>query len=235
MRKVLSLNSSWSFTKVNVGFENLHNSELEAVNVPHTWNNLDGQDGGADYYRGTCWYLKKLGKIELAEDEVAYLEFEGVQSIVDLYFNGNKVAHHEGGFSTWRVNVTDLLNDENELVLSVDNDHNDRVYPQMADFTFYGGIYRPVNLIITNKQHFDLDFYGAPGVAVTPVVDGNNANVKVDAYVTNHDGAILVATLLNNEGKEVLTKTSEKLSFDFVIENVHLWDGVEDPYLYTLK
>ena len=235
MRKVLSLNSSWNFTKENVGFENLNLANLELVNVPHTWNNLDGQDGGADYYRGTCWYSKKLGKIELAEDEVAYLEFEGVQSIVDLYFNGNKVAHHEGGFSTWRVNVTDLLNDENELVLSVDNDHNDRVYPQMADFTFYGGIYRPVNLIITNKQHFDLDFYGAPGVAVTPVVEGNNANVKVDAYVTNHDGALLVATVLNAEGEVVLTKTSEKLTFDFVIENVHLWDAVEDPYLYTLK
>ena len=235
MRKVLNLNSSWYFTKENVGFKKLHKADLTLVDVPHTWNNLDGQDGGADYYRGTCWYSKKLGKIELAADEVAYIEFEGVQSIVDCYFNGKLVAHHEGGFSTWRVNVTDLLDGENELVLSVDNADNDRVYPQMADFTFYGGIYRPVNLIITNKQHFDLDFYGAPGVAVTPVVDGANANVKVDAYVTNHDGALLVATVLNNEGEVVLTKTSEKLSFDFVLENVHLWDGVEDPYLYTLK
>ena len=73
MRKVLSLNSSWNFTKENVGFENLNSANLELVNVPHTWNNLDGQDGGADYYRGTCWYSKKLGKIELAEDEVAQI------------------------------------------------------------------------------------------------------------------------------------------------------------------
>ena len=113
MRKLLNLNQNWQFTKVNVGFDNIKNSELETVNVPHTWNALDGQDGGADYYRGTCWYLKNLGKITLAENEVAYLEFEGVQSIVDLYFNGKKVAHHEGGFSTWRVNITDLLNDVN--------------------------------------------------------------------------------------------------------------------------
>ena len=235
MRKLLNLNQNWQFTKVNVGFDNIKNSELETVNVPHTWNALDGQDGGADYYRGTCWYLKNLGKITLAENEVAYLEFEGVQSIVDLYFNGKKVAHHEGGFSTWRVNITDLLNDVNEVILSVDNSENDYVYPQMADFTFYGGIYRPVNLIIVNEEHFDLDFYGGPGIAVTPVVNGENCDVHVDCYVTNHSDSVIEAKVINQEGNVVLEKVSNNLAFDFEIKNVHLWDGIVDPYLYTLE
>ena len=235
MRKLLNLNQNWQFTKINVGFDNIKNSELETVNVPHTWNALDGQDGGADYYRGTCWYLKNLGKITLAENEVAYLEFEGVQSIVDLYFNGKKVAHHEGGFSTWRVNITDLLNDVNEVILSVDNSENDYVYPQMADFTFYGGIYRPVNLIIVNAEHFDLDFYGGPGIAVTPVVNGENCDVHVDCYVTNHSDSVIEAKVIDQEGNVVLEKVSNNLSFDLVINNVHLWDGIVDPYLYTLE
>ena len=235
MRKLLNLNQNWQFTKINVGFDNIKNSELETVNVPHTWNALDGQDGGADYYRGTCWYLKNLGKITLAENEVAYLEFEGVQSIVDLYFNGKKVAHHEGGFSTWRVNITDLLNDVNEVILSVDNSENDYVYPQMADFTFYGGIYRPVNLIIVNAEHFDLDFYGGPGIAVTPVVNGENCDVHVDCYVTNHSDSVIEAKVIDQEGNVVLEKVSNDLAFDLVINNVHLWDGIVDPYLYTLE
>ena len=235
MRKLLNLNQNWQFTKINVGFDNIKNSELETVNVPHTWNALDGQDGGADYYRGTCWYLKNLGKIDLAENEVAYLEFEGVQSIVDLYFNGKKVAHHEGGFSTWRVNITDLLNDVNEVILSVDNSENDYVYPQMADFTFYGGIYRPVNLIIVNAEHFDLDFYGGPGIAVTPVVNGEYCDVHVDCYVTNHSDSVIETKVINQEGNVILEKVSNNLSFDFEIKNVHLWDGIVDPYLYTLE
>ena len=235
MRKLLNLNQNWQFTKVNVGLDSIKNSELETVNVPHTWNALDGQDGGADYYRGTCWYLKNLGKITLAENEVAYLEFEGVQSIVDLYFNGKKVAHHEGGFSTWRVNITDLLNDVNEVILSVDNSENDYVYPQMADFTFYGGIYRPVNLIIVNAEHFDLDFYGGPGIAVTPVVNGENCDVHVDCYVTNHSDSVIEAKVIDQEGNVVLEKVSNDLAFDLVINNVHLWDGIVDPYLYTLE
>ena len=235
MRKLLNLNQNWQFTKVNVGLDSIKNSELETVNVPHTWNALDGQDGGADYYRGTCWYLKNLGKITLAENEVAYLEFEGVQSIVYLYFNGKKVAHHEGGFSTWRVNITDLLNDDNEIILSVDNSENDYVYPQMADFTFYGGIYRPVNLIIVNAEHFDLDFYGGPGIAVTPVVNGENCDVHVDCYVTNHSDSVIEAKVIDQEGNVVLEKVSNDLAFDLVINNVHLWDGIVDPYLYTLE
>ena len=227
MRKLININSNWEFAKDNVNFE--------SVNLPHTWNNFDGQDGGANYYRGTCTYRKNLANIEHTLDEVVYLEFEGAHSICDVYLNGEKITHHEGGFSTFRVRIDELLKDENELVVTVDNSEKDRVYPQFADFTFYGGIYRNVNIIVANKVHFDLDYLGAPGVKVTPVVEGTNANVEVESYVTNYTNEEIRLTVSNQEGEVVYTNTSSNLVSEFVLENVHLWDGVKDPYLYTLN
>ena len=108
-------------------------------------------------------------------------------------------------------------------------------FSQWADFTFFGGIYRNVNLIVTNKVHFDLDYYGGPGVAVTPTVNGTNADVHVDAYVNEKENVELNVELLDGAKKVVKTFKTSELSFDFAIENVHLWDGIEDPYLYTLR
>lgn len=235
MRKNLSLNQKWKFVQVPATLENLLKKKSQGVNLPHTWNNLDGQDGGADYYRGTCWYYKKLGKLELEENQVAYLEFEGVNSIADVYLNGILLVHHEGGFSTFRARIDKNLNDENLLVVKVNNGENNYIYPQFADFTFFGGIYRNVNLIITNKIHFDLDYYGGPGVCVTPLVEGKNSKVKVDCYVNENPGLSINASLLDNQLKVIKTLKAEQLSFEFIIEDVNLWDGLENPYLYTLK
>ena len=235
MRKIININENWLFSKENQDVKVLDLSKFEKVSIPHTWNNLDGQDGGADYYRATCWYAKKLEKIDLKEDEVAYLEFEGVHSITDVYLNGEKICHHKGGFSTFRVRIDELLKEENELVISVDNSVNDIVYPQMADFTFYGGIYRPVNIIVTNKKHFDLDYFGGPGIMVTPRVEDKTGRVEVECFVNEFAGAHLEVQLLNKEGKELVFKAIEDLKFDLEVNDVHLWDGVEDPYLYTLK
>ena len=126
------------------------------------WNAVDGQDGGNDYYRGTCYYTKKLALANCQGAEQVYIEFEGANSSADVYVNGKLAVHHDGGYSTFRANITDLLTEESEIVVTVDNSPNDYVYPQMADFTFYGGIYRDVNIICVPKAHFDLDFWGGP-------------------------------------------------------------------------
>ena len=235
MRKIESLNKKWKFVQAEATLETLAKAKAHTVNIPHTWNNLDGQDGGGNYYRGTCWYYKKLGKIVLEENEVAYLEFEGAHSIVDVYLNGKLLTHHEGGFSTFRVRIDENLNNENLLVVSVDNSENDKVYPQWADFTFFGGIYRNVNLIITNKVHFDLDYYGGPGVMVTPTVEGKNAKVAVQCFASVAEGVEVVAEVFDADKKVVKVLKSQPLSFEFEIENVNLWDGIENPYLYTLR
>lgn len=229
MRTVTNLNESWKFVKENVGAEAAVSAEGIAVNVPHTWNNVDGQDGGNDYYRGTCWYVKTFAKPEFGEDTRVYLEFRGVNASALVYLNGKQIATHDGGYSTFRADVTDDLQEENTLVVGADNSVNERVYPQTADFTFYGGIYRDVNLLFVNKNHFDLDYYGGLGLQVTPTVDGKKGLVEAVTYITGEGEATITVT--DKEGKTVASgKSGETLT----VEDVHLWDGVKDPYLYTV-
>ena len=236
MRTIVNLNRKWCFSKLAEEVPVALPAKWDFVNLPHTWNAIDGQDGDSDYYRGTCWYVKKLVKAEFPEDGKYFLELRGANSSADVYVDGKKLAHHDGGYSTWRVDITDALQAESNLAISVDNAPNDHVYPQVADFTFYGGLYRSVNLICVPESHFDLEYYGTPGLKVTPVVDGSNANVEVEVYVTNGKlGQKLCYTLEDAEGNTVASCCSDDTKANFVIENVHLWNGRKDPYLYTAK
>ncbi|MBQ8797311.1 MAG: glycoside hydrolase family 2 protein, partial [Oscillospiraceae bacterium] len=185
MREIISLNGKWAFYKQAEAIPTAIDEKWETVDVPHCWNAVDGQDGGNDYFRGTCHYAKTLNKAELPKADRYYLEIQGANSSADVYIDGKKLAHHDGGYSTWRVDITDSLGDNSLLTIAVDNSANEIVYPQMADFTFYGGLYRNVNLICVNESHFDLSYYGGPGIKVTPAIDGANANVEVEVFLTN--------------------------------------------------
>ena len=234
MRVIKNINSGWRFIQKNVNQSEVLTVKSRKVNLPHTWNNLDGQDGGGDFYRGTCWYYKKLGKLTKNNDEVIYLEFEGSHSITDVYLNDKHIAHHEGGFSTFRVRIDEHLNEENILKVSVDNSENDYVYPQWADFTFYGGIYRNVNLITTNKTHFDLDYYGAPGVQVTPRLSEGKWYVDVICYTNELNGASFAYVVKDKHNHTIHEGTSTESNFTFEIVSPHLWNGVKDPFMYSI-
>ena len=233
MRKIINLNKDWLFVKDTTDVTLL---EGEKINLPHSWNAIDGQDGGNDYFRGSCLYKKTLIKAELEKADRYYIEFRGANSSADVFVNGEKVAHHDGGYSTWRVDITEKLTDETEIAVIVDNSPNEEVYPQMADFTFYGGIYRDVNLVCVNNTHFDLDYYGGTGLMITPTVEGENAKVEAQVFVSNlKEGQKLVYTIYDKEEKELLKKESSELKAEFEIESVHLWHGRKDPYLYCLE
>ena len=213
MRNIKNINENWVFVKEN---------EKSTVNLPHTWNGIDGQDGGNDYYRGKCTYIKEIAKADMPQGEEIYLQLDGVNSSAFVYFNSKLVCTHHGGYSTFRVKLENIK-DNNEIKIEADNSPNDFVYPQQADFTFYGGIYRDVTLIGVEKNHFDLDYYGAPGIQITPIVNGDKADVNVKTYVT---GGGEVRVTVNGE-----TKTGTEV--DFTVDNPHLWNGVADPYLYN--
>ncbi len=233
MRKIINLNKGWLFNKNTTDINLL---EGEKINLPHSWNAVDGQDGGNDYFRGTCLYKKNLKKAELENADRYYIEFRGANSSADLFVNGEKVAHHDGGYSTWRADITEKITEETEIAVLVDNAPNEEVYPQMADFTFYGGIYRDVNLVCVNNTHFDLDYYGGTGLMITPIVEGENANVLAEVFVKNlKEGQKLVYTIYDKKEKELLKQETTELKANFVIENVHLWNGRKDPYLYCLE
>ena len=222
MRIEQLINENWTFI--------YHDGSRQSVNIPHTWNALDGQDGGNDYYRGTCTYEKAFAAPEYAGDQRVYLEFQGVNASARVTLNGQVVMTHDGGYSTFRGDVTHCLQAENQLVVEVDNSVNDRVYPQKADFTFYGGIYRHVKLITVNKHHFDMDYFGGPGIAVTPTVAGKDGKIRVRTWHNAENGTVSIR-LLDAEGKEAAA--GEGTDANLLIGQVHLWDGLDDPYLYT--
>ncbi|MBE6608653.1 MAG: glycoside hydrolase family 2 protein [Ruminococcaceae bacterium] len=233
MRHIFNLNENWLFVKDTA---DINAGNGEQINIPHSWNALDGQDGGNDYFRGSCLYTKTIKKSDIPEAELYYIEFCGTNSSADLFVNGNKLAHHDGGYSTWRVNITDALKDENEIAVVVDNSANDTVYPQMADFTFYGGIYRNVNLVCVSNSHFDLDYYGSPGIKVTPEICGNDAKVNVEVYISNpKDNQNIRYTIYDANGEAVAGATGTWTNQTFDIKDVHLWNGRKDPYLYTCE
>jgi len=234
MRTVYNLNSKWAFTKMNTEVPAELPKQWDWVNLPHTWNAIDGMDGGNDYYRGTCWYAKSLDKLDLPEADRYYLEINGANSSADVYLNGKHLAHHDGGYSTWRVEITKELQRENLFAISVDNAPNDHVYPQVADFTFYGGLYRDVNILCVSHSHFDLDFWGAPGIKVTPVMDGDDALVDVQTWITARKAGQNVRYTVKNAAGKVIGTYDGGTKAKFRIRNAHRWHGRKDPYLYSV-
>lgn len=234
MRNIKNINDNWLFSKEAKSIPHVMPHDWEKVNLPHTWNGTDGQDGGNDYYRGTCYYVKQLSLADFGDEDEYYLQFDAVNSSAKVYFNGELVAQHDGGYSAFRAKLGNIQ-ESNLLVVAADNSPNDYVYPQTADFTFYGGIYRSVKLIGVSKSHFDLDYFGAPGISVTPKVTGTGADVDAVAYVATDENASVRFEILDKD--EVIT--SAEVSGDYHanmhIDAVHLWNGVKDPYLYTLR
>ncbi len=200
-----------------------------AVTLPHTWNGTDGQDGGDDYKRCPCTYAKVFSRPELGEGEKCIAVFRGVNSEADVSLNGKHLARHEGGYSTFIVDLTDALEEENTIEVIADNTPTDKVYPQKADFTFYGGIYRDVTLEILPKNHFAYGDHAAPHLKVTPIVSGEDGKLLAEANV--HGEGEVKISLVDADGNTVASgKPGEKIK----VPNVHLWNGVKDPYLYTV-
>ena len=232
MRKILNINKGWAFLKDMPQVPG-SSEGAELVDLPHTWNALDGQDGGNDYFRGSCCYIRSVSAEELPQADRYYLEINGANSSADVYLDGEKLAHHDGGYSTWRVDIT--KNPTGQIAIVVDNAANDRVYPQTADFTFYGGLYRNVNIIAVNTTHFDLEFFGGTGIQVTPVMAGKDARVEVRTYAKDlQAGDRIVCRILDGSGQPVAQAECQG-SAEFTISDAHLWHGRKDPYLYTAE
>lgn len=164
MRNVISLNENWTLTFPK------GERPAEAVTLPHTWNAVDGMDGNGSYLRTTGVYTRTFTapKQPLAGGRT-YIEVLAAALSATVKVNGTVATTHEGGYSIFRADVTDLCHDgENELTIEVSNEDTPSMYPSSADFTFYGGLYRGVNLISVPNTHFDLDYFGGPGIKVTP-------------------------------------------------------------------
>ena len=208
MRNIININENWKFIQEDAGLPAVYPETWQNVNLPHTWNAVDGNDGNGGYDRGKYWYAKtfETPKQPLKGGRV-FVEILAASSEATVYVNGTEVVYHEGGYSTFRADVTDLCKEEGEnlLVVCCTNIANDYVYPQNADFTFYGGLYRGVNIISVPDAHFDLEYYGGPGIMVTPKpTECGGATFEIEAFVKNADENFTVQyTILDEEGLDL--------------------------------
>lgn len=236
--RATSIHEGWAFSPVELPAGSSWDAVAAAgehVVLPHTWNAIDGQAGG-DYRRGRSTYARVI-KAE-APDVETWIEFAGVNSSAEVYVDGRLLVSHDGGYSTFRVNVTEGLTDgSGTLVVIVDNARNERVYPQQADFTFYGGIYREVRQITVGREHFALDGHGGPGLTVTPRLDGGRAEVALSAAVVSTPGASANGVRFTVDGEATVTVpvVDGEANASLTIEHVRRWHGLRDPHLYTAR
>ena len=240
MRNVIDLNQDWRFIQKDAGLPESFPADWEKINLPHSWNAVDGHDGNGSYDRGKYWYAKtfKTPSQPLKGGRV-YVEILAAGQQATVYVNGREVVYHEGGYSIFRADITDLCkeSEENLLVVACSNEYKDSVYPQSADFTFYGGLYRGVNLISVPEAHFDLDYYGGPGFNVTPkVCECGAAAFEMESWVKNADENFTVMySIKDAQGKEVASavRPADNTKVTVYVPDAVKWD-LDNPYLYTV-
>lgn len=233
MREIVSLNENWtlSFPKGD--------HATEQVNLPHTWNAVDGNDGNGSYLRTTGVYTRTFtAPKQPREGGRTYVEVLAAALNSTVKVNGQVATTHEGGFSIFRADVTDLCHEgENELTIEVSNEDTPSMYPSSADFTFYGGLYRGVNLISVPDAHFDLDYYGGPGMMVTPVpTEDGGANFTIKSFVTNPaDDLTVMYSIEDCFGREVASavRGSADTEVTIYVPDAQLW-SMDEPNLYTV-
>ena len=228
-----------------VGFDD---TGWSVVNLPHTWNNLDGQDGGNNYYRGIGWYRTHYAVDGSLTNRQFFLKFDGAFLVSDVYVNGNYLGEHQGGFGAFVFDATPYVNvgGDNVIAVKVNNAVNTNIPPLSADFTFFGGLYRDVHLLVTDPVQISPLDYGSPGVYLkTTGVSARAAGLQVSAVVSNATASAQSVTMravvtdawtnvvacLTNEVTLPAASASNVVA-STVIGQPHLWNGLADPYLY---
>ena len=245
-----TINSAWKFHKgdINSSVRNLNSEDWQIVNLPHTWNARDAFDETSGYYRGIGWYVKQLPVPLEWKGQRVILKFEGANQKAEVFLNGNLLGTHVGGYTAFCFDMTDSLNygEMNTIAVKLNNEHDDNIPPLNADFTFYGGIYRNVRLIVSKPVHFELCNNASDGVFVeTPQVNEQSALVTVHGSIVNNTSMskkVVVETSILDKSKKVVAKKSSKLVLspnskrDFSLEKLqvsspNLWSP-DSPYLY---
>ncbi|MDX1542881.1 MAG: glycoside hydrolase family 2 TIM barrel-domain containing protein [Christiangramia sp.] len=236
-RLVKTINSGWQFQ--------LENSDrIETVNIPHTWNSKDAFNEGP-YYRGKGTYQKQLYIPQNWNEGSVFLKFEGANQHTKVYINDAFIGEHTGGYTAFIFELSQNLKfgETNQVRIEVDNSHNQDIPPLEADFNFYGGIYRDLELIVTGKDHFKLEGEAAGTMQVhTPAVSEELAEVNFSGEISrsNNKDLILEIEITDPDGKVVKTLAPElepnqsEFSVDFEIENPLLWSP-DHPHLYKIE
>lgn len=253
-RIVTSINESWKFSKGDFPHApdlSFDDSKWEKICIPHTWNKEDAIDEIPGYYRGIAWYRRSIYISKDDQTKEIYIRFDGVNQETELFVNGISVGKHSGGYTRFCFDITKFIKfgEHNLLTIKVNNSYNEEIPPISADFTFFGGIYRDVNLIFTEKQHISTTDYASSGVYITtPIVNNRMAQVNIRTLITNDDNidkTIKVENMiLSPQGEILVTKNStinifkstnniECVQKDIIINSPALWSP-DSPTLYKI-
>ena len=245
VRHIETINDSWNFYKgeISTPFSSETDLKWEKVTIPHSWNTQDILDDENGYYRGEGWYKKTMTIPQIYDNQQVFLLFEAANQVTTLFVNGKQVDEdHIGGYTSFARDITSALKKgKNDITVKVDNAHNDEIVPQSADFSFYGGIYRDIHLIITKPVHFEVANLGANAVFIsTPEVSEAQAKVSVKSkLVRPKKGTYYVKQSLFDAKQNLVKTVKTKSKFgkdnvsEFSVENPNLWSP-ENPYLYKL-
>ena len=250
-RTTTALDSNWRFARDDVrGAENpaLDDANWKKIALPHTYNAKDGDNGGG-YYRGAAWYRDHVVLKRRLAGKRAFLQFDGATLSTDVWINGKHAGRHEGGYGAFRFDVTDLLRvGDNLIAVRVDNSKQPNVSPLGGDFTVFGGLIRPVHLILTPPVHIDMLDSAGPGVYATASnISAERAAIAVMVRVTNDspkpENTSVRCRILDGKGRVVTEEstpvviaagTTMPATISLSLAHPHLWDGVRDPYLYKI-
>jgi beta-galactosidase len=245
VRHIETINDSWNFYKgkIEKPFSNESPLEWKKVTIPHSWNTQDILDDEDGYYRGEAWYTKRINIPQVYKNQKVFLFFEAANQVTSLFVNEKPVGEdHIGGYTSFARDITAALQEgENKISIKVDNAHNNEIVPQAADFSFYGGIYRDVHLIITKPVHFEVANLGANAIFIrTPEVSKASAKISVQSkLVRPKKGTYYVKQSLFDANNDLVKETKTKSKFNndvfssLSVENPKLWSP-ENPYLYKL-
>ena len=255
-REVKTFNNDWQFKKGPFSSEVLMsnkqwNGKWEAVTLPHTWNATDMQTKADNFYEGDAYYKKEFVCPESYKNKRVFLRFEGVGAVAEVYINGTLAGTHKGAYSAFAVEVGTLLKsgEKNEIVVKADNSARPDVIPvNHSLFGVYGGIYRPVSLIVTETSNITVTDNASPGVYITQKnVSKKKADIKVKVKLDNATlqpvPVTLENTIYNQAGKKIAVQTQEIMlstqgsqvyESNFKIKNPILWQGRKNPHLYKV-
>ncbi len=244
-REIRLLNTNWNFA---------YDSEVKPavwqwVEIPHTWNRDDSMTGNINYYRGAATYEKKIFIEKKLEGKRLFLKFDGVNTVANVFINGRHIGEHRGGYTSFIFEITDKVTygEDNALRVRVSNALQLDVMPLVGDFNFYGGIYRDVNLVITDKSCISLLNYGSPGVYLEQVeVSKQRAEVNAKILISNGDSTVgnyMLNVNVIDDSQVVVSKTIAftvgaksqiMASLPFTLKTPRLWNGRKDPFIYNV-
>lgn len=240
----IPFNEAWNFRGQSVSGSLIE----EVISLPHSWNAADAQDG-IQYYRGTGNYSKSFDVKDSWKGQRIFIRFEGVNITANVRLNDQQLGEHKGGYAAFCYEITDhiLFGKKNVIEVTVSNEANLDVIPLVGDFNNYGGIYRPVNLIVANPICISPLDYASPGIYVKQKnVSKASAEVEVLTKMSNGTGEQAVITyrtaivdaagleVQRLQGSEIASVGNSEISHTYTIKNPHLWNGKMDPYLYMV-